>query len=85
MTSSMTAAPRTVAPSRERSAPISPNDREQVWSRMERPRLGGGNERPPEHVQRCRAEDQAGKDFTEDRRLPDSVREVRQPAWPPQR
>jgi hypothetical protein len=56
MTSSMTAAPRMVAPSRGR-------------------RLGGGNERPPEHVQRRRAEDQAGKDFTGDRRLPDSVRE----------
>ena len=42
--------------------------------RMERTGLGGGKQRP-EHVQHRRAEDQAGKDLTEYRRLPDSVRQ----------
>ena len=42
---------------------------------MERPRLRSGEQRPPEHVQHRRAEDQAGEDLTEHRRLPDSVRQ----------
>ena len=36
---------------------------------------GSGKERPPEHVQHRRPEDQAGKNLTEDRRLPDPVRQ----------
>jgi hypothetical protein len=37
--------------------------------------LGGGKQRPPEQVEHCRTENQAGKDLAEDRRLTDSVRE----------
>jgi hypothetical protein len=40
-----------------------------------RARLGRGKERPPEHVQHRRPEDQAGENLTEDRRLPDPVRQ----------
>ena len=38
-------------------------------------RLEGGKDRPPEHVQHRRTEDQADKNLTEHRRLPDSVRQ----------
>lgn len=51
------------------------NDCGEVGCRMALARLGGGKERPPEHVQHRRAEDQAGENLTEDRGLPDSVRQ----------
>lgn len=47
---------------------------EEVRPCMARAWLRRGKERPSEHIQHRRSEDQAGENLTEDRRLPDSVR-----------
>ena len=42
---------------------------------MDRMRLGRGKQRPRQHIQHRRAENQPRQNLTEHRRLPDSVRQ----------